>query len=339
MILSVLSLLLGSSGKVNAASLESTTSLGAGTVLEAIQFDSEAPAEKISWVAGLSYNHSTDKSVTPNAVTNTPEVNGGLHYKTSSHWSMGSELIYAWASQPTTLPPVKAGAKATILDSGYRDVGVRLFLGHTFGATENTKKLDSPFSMFLESEKEDEESEEDTASFTPTFEVKAVGSVHGYSISESKKAVQKLQDASKLPALRQSSLEGQASFSPWEWLSVELSYARYFYNNDPADFLSALESSRPTLRAAYSGLSNAVSGFPQYLFTYGLTLAPFERLSFEYTGTLSYGVVDHANSYGDKLLARYELTDNWKVGLGAEHDRPAEATVQTLGVFEIGYSW
>jgi hypothetical protein len=298
-----------------ADSFSSSTSGGHGNASESLSYEgtnkskdlkSQNAAESavdfaaLRWNLGFEYSQAggTDPRTDLPALEKTYEFKGGLGYQASDAWDFGGGLMYS----TTPLELMQA-------------VGPNAYVGYTYKFKDQVAKKGSKVKPKAEDEEE---------SFSPSVGMRLTGSLTKYSLTNitgtgslgKKSALRAL-----TPSISQRSAELELDVAPLEYLSAKGTYTAYGYDKDPAQFASALGSTRSIpLQHLTTGLANATNGLPTFSTGMSVTFYPAEKWDIEpgvdITKTKSDGSIAHAYRVG----LDHDFTEQWSGGIGAEKD-------------------
>ncbi len=288
-------------------SLTSESSAGSSTFSEGVSVtgDVDLPAgedEEKSWNWKLAYNYSTSP---PTAAANgtsvrsaTSQFIGGVGYQ--SDWTADLDLNFSRT-------PSEA----------LKSFGPTLSVGYTIdfaSEDEFEPSVDLTLSLGTTSYQQDF-----TSDTLPTKRRKPRGSTTSEKI-------------------RQNSIRPQLTVSPISWLSASLSYTRYTYDRDVAEFLSFLNQPQ-SIRLGVGGFADTLDGFAEQSTDVSATLHLATDWDLEgsatWTRSKSSGALTHG--WGTKLETRVWAPVS--LALGVERNISPDQPAENLGTLMVSYRW
>ena len=288
-------------------SLTSETTAGSSTLSEGLSVNGDvdlptAEDEEKSWNWKLETNYSTSP---PAAAANgasvrsaTSQFIGGIGYQ--SDWSADLDLNYS-----------RTPAEAL------KSFGPTLSLGYTIDF--------------------DSESE-----FEPSVDLGLSLGTTGYQQDFTSDTVttkrKKPRGSTTSEKIRQNSIRPQLTVSPLSWLSASVSYARYAYDRDVAEFLGFLNQPQ-SIRLGLGGFADTLDGLPEQSTDLSATLHLSEAWDLEgsasWTRSKSSGALTHG--WGTKLETR--MWSPLALALGVERNISPDQPAENLGTLRVSFRW
>ena len=312
--------------------LQSQTTLGTGSTTEDVSYSGQAAESKWDW--NLSYTYSSievgasavkSTAAKSSATDHTHSLVGGVGY--SDYWDAGFDLNYS-------------KTKEERLSS----FGPSAHLGYTFKNAETRSKskpaLASKAGADSAAKTKESEAEEDEV-FSPHLHLVLTGSNSNYAQdyggplrTGSRRAAAPITGSQ---SIRQRTLEAGVSFSAVEWLDIGLSFKRYFYDKNVADFISKLDDPRAIRRGAAS-FGSTLSGFSSQELSLSFTFHLPSEFELGVEGLQSVSASDSSKTDTYKVEVSKLWQDTWKTGVGFERDQ-SSSSVQNTTIVTLAYEF
>jgi hypothetical protein len=264
-------------------SIDSNTSVGSSSLSQSLGFSTEPETNfDLNASYGFSNSKSTDSTTGVTISNDTHQVNGGMGWAGSSGISMAGDLSYSKTP-----------------DESLSSFGPRLSAGYTYRFESEGFRPTLGIKLDISSVR-----------YTQTFSTDTSGRRGGGGGGPPRPVIGE-------NAIRQSSAKISIKTRPISFAALKLSFKKYTYDKDVAQFLSFLDS-QSAVRTNVSTFSSAVSGLPESDSSVSFILYPIEDWNLTFGATSSISALDQ--SKGQTYLAEIEhdFTDLFNVGLGTQ---------------------
>jgi hypothetical protein len=324
-----------------ANSVESLTSAGTGTFSEGLTYNGESKSNKdaedgragFNWTIGYAYTAAT-LGATSTAPTPAPTTNASSDHTNSislgggysDKWEIGLGIDYS-----------------NTKEENLKSFGPNAYLGYTFDLANRPKKLKrQPQNPNSPTAKVDSDVEDDASGvFVPTLNFRITGASNKFTHDASlttRAGSRKQLAATATQEITQKDFEIDGTLSALEWLDVKLSYIKYNYDKNVADFLARLDQAR-AVQTGLADFGSTLSGFSSKEWGINLTFHLPLDLDFGADFTQSTSAIDgttKTNTFKGDLSRVWAET--WKTGLGFERSK-SNTDVQNIGLLTLAYEF